>query len=55
MFDGIYNHRSDTGISYEPHPDGGRFLMLRQAESASPGSVRVATGWFEELREKVGK
>jgi serine/threonine-protein kinase len=49
LFDGIFNLRSDTGISYQPHPDGTRFIMLRPAESASSGNVRVITRWLEGL------
>ena len=30
IFDGVYNLRSDTGISYQPHPDGTRLLMTRR-------------------------
>jgi hypothetical protein len=51
LFDGIYNLRSDTGISYQPHPDGTRLLMTRSADVISAGSIRVMTGWFDELRK----
>ena len=50
MFDGIFNLRSDTGVSYEPHPDGKRLLMTRPADVVSSGNVRVITGWLDELR-----
>jgi hypothetical protein len=50
LFDGVYNLRSDTGISYQPHPDGARLLMLRAADVTASSSIRVMTGWFEELR-----
>jgi len=51
LFDGVYNLRSDTGVSYQPHPDGTRLLMARAADVISGGSVRVMTGWFDELRK----
>jgi serine/threonine-protein kinase len=50
LFDDIYNLRSDTGISYHPHPDGTRLLMTRPAAIASGGAVRVMTRWFDELK-----
>src|SRR5439155_9039700 len=45
LFDGVYDLRSDTSVSYQPHPDGTRLLMERAAEVVSGGSVRVMTGW----------
>jgi eukaryotic-like serine/threonine-protein kinase len=51
VFDGVYNLRSDTGVSYTPHPDGTRLLMTRSADVISAGSVRVMTRWFDELRK----
>ena len=50
LFDGIFNLRSDTGVSYDPHPEGGRFLMIRAADLASGGSIRLITNWAEQLR-----
>ena len=50
LFDGIFNLRSDTGVSYDPHPDGDRFLMVRAADLASGGSIRLITNWTEQLR-----
>jgi serine/threonine-protein kinase len=50
MFDGIFNLRSDTGVSYQPHPDRKRLLLTRPAEVMSRGTVRVMTRWFDELR-----
>jgi hypothetical protein len=49
MFDGIYNLRSDTGVSYQPHPDGARFLMTRPADASSSGNIRMITRWFDGL------
>ena len=50
LFDGIFNLRSDTGVSYQPHPDGTRLLMARAAAVTSGGVVRVITRWFDELK-----
>ena len=51
LFSGTYNLRSNSGVSYDVDPKGGRFLMIRPAEdSASPAQVRVVVNWFEELR-----
>ena len=50
LFDGIFNLRSDTGVSYDPHPEGGRFLMIRAADLASGGSIRLITRWTDQLR-----
>jgi serine/threonine-protein kinase len=50
VLDDIYNMRSDTGISYHPHPDGTRLLTIRAADVTSGGSVRLITHWFDELR-----
>jgi len=50
LFDGIFNLRSDTGVSYDVHPDGKRLLMLRRAQAASDGSVRIVTNWSNELK-----
>jgi serine/threonine-protein kinase len=54
LFSGIYNLRSNSGVSYDVDPKGGRFLMIRPAEdedSAAP--VRVVVNWFEELRRSA--
>jgi len=50
VFDGVYDLRSETGISYQPHPDGTRLLMLRPADVTTASNIRVVTGWFDELR-----
>jgi Tol biopolymer transport system component len=51
MFEGVYNLRSDTGVSYHPDPGGTRILMTRAADVMSSGSVRVMTRWFDELKK----
>jgi serine/threonine protein kinase/Tol biopolymer transport system component len=51
--------------SYDIHPNGERFLMLKEVETAEdesqaeestseiPNKIIVVTNWFEELKEKV--
>jgi serine/threonine-protein kinase len=53
------------GIPYDIHPDGKRFLMMKQPAGAAetsaetaPASIRtqrivIVTNWFEELKKKV--
>jgi len=51
LFSGVYNLRSNSGVTYDVDPKGGRFLMIRPAEeSTSPAEARVVLNWFEELR-----
>jgi Tol biopolymer transport system component len=53
LFDGIFNVRSDTGVSYDVDPNTGRFLMTRSADpSAAPSvtTLNVVINWFDDLR-----
>src|SRR5262245_43371101 len=51
LFSGIYNLRSNSGVTYDVDPKGGRFLMIRPAEeSTAPSQLRVVLNWGEELR-----
>jgi serine/threonine-protein kinase len=50
LFEGVFNLRSDTGVSYQPHPDGSRLLMTRPADALGSGSIRIVTRWFDELK-----
>jgi eukaryotic-like serine/threonine-protein kinase len=50
LLDGVYNLRSDTGISYDVAPGGDRLLMIRPAEGgAQAAGVRVVLNMFDEL------
>jgi Tol biopolymer transport system component len=48
-----------TGIPWDMHPDGKRFLMMKQSEAASSEQQRpkpkiiVVLNWDEELRQRV--
>ena len=50
LFEGVYNLRSDTGISYAVTAKGDRFLMVRLSEQNAASSVTLVTHWFDELR-----
>jgi eukaryotic-like serine/threonine-protein kinase len=50
LFDGIYNLRSATGISYAVAPTGDRFLMVRLTEEGVTSTLTVVVNWFAELR-----
>jgi Tol biopolymer transport system component len=54
LFDGVYNMRTDSGISYGVDSKNGRFLMYRLTEGAgTPTSIRVITNWSSGLRDLV--
>jgi Tol biopolymer transport system component len=56
VVEGIYNFRSDTGISYDVDPKGGRFLMLRPAvDTKSPPGIRAIFNWPAEVERIVGR
>ena len=50
VFDGVYNLRSDTGISYAVAPKGDRFLMVRLTDENTASTLTLVTNWFTELR-----
>ena len=50
LFDGVYNLRSDTGISYAVAPKGDRFLMVRLTQENTASALTVVTNWFTDLR-----
>ena len=54
LFDGLFNLRVESGMSYSFDPKSGRFLTIRPAEEASPPmSIRVALNWVPELARMV--
>ncbi len=53
LFDGVFNLRSDTGMTYDLDRKSGRFAMLRpagQAAGAPAARVRVMLNWLQEVR-----
>lgn len=54
LFEGVYNLRTDSGVSYSVSPDGKRFLMVRRAAQLhAPDSVNVILNWTEDLKRAV--
>ena len=52
LFEGVYNLRSDTGMTYDVDLRTGRFAMLRpagQTPGAPAARVRVIVNWFDEF------
>jgi len=46
LFDGVYEYRSDTAVTYSLDGDGTKFLMIRPSESATGSdTVRVLLNW----------
>ena len=54
LFEGRYYGTDATDESYDPAPDGSRFLLIKPdpAESA-PAHVKVVLNWFEEVKRRV--
>jgi serine/threonine-protein kinase len=50
LFEGVYNLRSDTGVSYDIHPKGDRFVMVRLTDENATSTITVVKNWFAELR-----
>ena len=52
LFDG-----QPYGRAYDLHPDGDRFLMVKQDEAEElptpPQRIHVVLNWIEELKERV--
>ncbi len=47
---------SEGGLSYfmwDIHPDGKRFLMMKEAATESPRKINIVLNWFEELKDRV--
>jgi Tol biopolymer transport system component len=54
LFDGLYNLRVESGISYAVDPKRGRFLTIRLAEDVAPATaVRMMLDWTAELARLV--
>jgi eukaryotic-like serine/threonine-protein kinase len=54
LFQGIYNMRSDSGISFDVDPRSGRFVMIRLASSGgTQPRVRFILNWLDDFRRLV--
>ena len=42
-----------TGVTYDVTPDGQRFLMIKDAQTAAATRINVIVNWFEELKRRV--
>ncbi len=55
LFEGRYvSHSTPPGMQYyDIHPDGQRFLMLKEGTAQDQGQINVVLNWFEELKRLV--
>jgi hypothetical protein len=53
LFEGIFDLRTNSGITYDVDPKGTRFLMIRPADESTAPSVTIVLNWFDELRRLV--
>ena len=55
MFEGRYvSHSGPPGMQYyDIHPDGQRFLMMKEDTAQEQGRINVVLNWFEELKRLV--
>jgi dipeptidyl aminopeptidase/acylaminoacyl peptidase len=47
---------AEGGLSYfmwDIHPDGKRFLMMKEAATEAPRRINIVLNWFKELKERV--
>ena len=56
LISGIYNLRTESGISYDVDPKTGRFVMIRPGEDAAEAhSLRVVVNWLQEIRDSTAR
>lgn len=53
LFDGIFDLRTNSGITFDVDPKRDRFLMIRPAEDSTAPSLTIVLNWFDELRRLV--
>jgi len=54
LFKGIFDLRSNSGVTYDVDPKSGRLLMIRPAEgSIETTKMKVVLNWFEEVKRLV--
>jgi len=54
LFKGIFDLRSNSGVTYDVDPKGARFLMIRPAEDTNEATqLKIVLNWFEELKRAV--
>jgi len=52
------NYYSDVGHNWDLHPDGKKFLMIKESlaeatEATSRDKINIVVNWFEELKQRV--
>jgi dipeptidyl aminopeptidase/acylaminoacyl peptidase len=52
LFQSLYYTDPDGAISWDIHPDGKRFLMMKETATVRP-RIQVVINWFEELKQLV--
>ena len=54
LFKGIFDLRSNSGVTYDVDPKTGRFLMIRPAEgSIETTRLKVVLNWIEDVKRAV--
>ena len=54
LFKGVFDLRSNSGVTYDVDPKSGRFLMIRPAEETAPATqMKVVLNWLEEIKRAV--
>jgi Tol biopolymer transport system component len=55
LFRGTYfGPAANTDVPFwDIHPDGKRFLMLKEAPAEVPRKINIVVNWFEELKQRV--
>jgi len=54
LFNGAFNLRSDSGISYDVDSRHKRFVMIRRADGGHAATdVRVVLSWFDDFRNAL--
>ncbi|CAN5851557.1 hypothetical protein BH18ACI5_BH18ACI5_01870 [soil metagenome] len=55
IFAGLYNSRSESGLSFDVDRTSSRFLMVRVADDPGvPDVLRIIVNWARELRDQIG-
>ena len=51
LFKGVFDLRSNSGVTYDVDPKGARFLMIRPTEDTNAATqMKIVVNWFEELK-----
>ena len=55
LFQGRYLTKvfPQLATAYDVAPDGQRFLMIKESEEDTSGTINVVLNWFEELKQRV--